>query len=127
MWKFYKKNTNDTATCTLCPKIISCSGKSTSGLLRHMKSLHKTTWEKEVAGNNQDVPEKIRRTQPTLDLRKKEDVSSIVSKLAAIDGLSIRAITRSEFIRQSMSSQGLMLPKTRVRSARFVNKQISRG
>lgn len=54
------------------------------------------------------------KPQPTLELYTtvKKDLCDIVAKLATVDGFSIRSITRSEFIRQLLSLQGMMLPKT---------------
>ncbi|XP_037820480.1 uncharacterized protein LOC119609680 [Lucilia sericata] len=43
---------------------------------------------------------------------KKDDMNQIVSKLAAVDGFSIRSITRSTFIRESMLLKGFHLPRT---------------
>jgi hypothetical protein len=42
---------------------------------------------------------------------RQDELGEIVSKLATVDGFSIRGITRSEFIRKSMSKRGYKLPK----------------
>ena len=46
-----------------------------------------------------------------MDFVKKDSLEVTVSKLAAIDGFSIRGITRSNFISDSMNVCGFQLPK----------------
>lgn len=113
VWEYFIKKSVDAATCKLCSKIISCKGKSTSGLLRHLKGIHKK--ESDSVHQQEEPPEKVRKTQPTLyhySSNKMEDMGEVVSKLATIDGLSIRTITRSSFIRESMLLRKMHLPKT---------------
>ena len=43
---------------------------------------------------------------------KQQAFEDIVSKLATVDGFSINAITKSEFIRKSLSEKGMVLQKT---------------
>lgn len=114
VWTFFKNKSTENAVCSLCSKIISCKGRSTSGLLRHLKSLHKTAWEKEVREreHQEELPLKIRKTQPTLySFQDKKDLCTTVAKLPSVDGFSIRSITRSEYIRKSMDRDGWNLPK----------------
>ena len=42
---------------------------------------------------------------------RKDTREELVAKLAAVDEFSINAITESEFIRQSFSEKGFVLPK----------------
>ena len=42
---------------------------------------------------------------------RKDTREELVTKLAAVDGFSINAITKSESIRQSFSEKGFVLPK----------------
>ena len=42
---------------------------------------------------------------------RKDTREELATKLAAVDWLSINAITKSEFIRQSFSEKGFVLPK----------------
>lgn len=112
-WEYFIKKSTDTAACKLCAKTISCKGKSTSGLIRHLKGIHNKQLEKVLP--REEPPEKVRKSQSTLHQyasNKKDDMGLIVSKLAAIDGFSIRSITRSSFIRESMLQRGFSLPKT---------------
>ena len=41
----------------------------------------------------------------------KQDIEKTVSKLSTVDGFSINAITKSEFIRKLLSEKGMVLPK----------------
>lgn len=65
VWEYFIKKTADTAACKLCPKIIACKGKSTSGLIRHLKFIHKKPLEKEQ--KDEEPPQKIIKTQTTLE------------------------------------------------------------
>ena len=42
---------------------------------------------------------------------RKDTLEELVTKLPAVDGFSINAITKSEFIRQSFSEKGFVLPE----------------
>ena len=42
---------------------------------------------------------------------KQQAIEEIVSKLATVDGFSINAVTKSEFIRKLLSEKGMVLPK----------------
>ncbi|XP_073817273.1 zinc finger BED domain-containing protein 4-like [Musca autumnalis] len=112
VWTHFKRGTVDTAVCNICSKTISCKGKSTSGLIRHLKGIHSTIINNKE--NSESPPKKTRVIQSTLDkyTSKKDSLCVVVGKLAAVDGMSIRTITRSSFIRESMSIQGFHLPKT---------------
>lgn len=59
VWEYFIKKSVDAATCKLCSKIISCKGKSTSGLLRHLKGIHKK--ESDSVHQQEEPPEKVRK------------------------------------------------------------------
>lgn len=97
---------------------------NTSGLVRHLQSVHKITLKTEspaastssAAGNEYEQPPISKKSKPmtqqTLNFaQRQKTLGEIVSGLAAKDGLTIRQITRSEFIRESIQSRGFKLPK----------------
>lgn len=51
---------------------------------------------------------------------KRQSLSEIVARLAAKDGFSINAITRSDFIRQSITARGFSLPTSRTSVMKLV-------
>lgn len=92
--------------CKTCHKIIKCSGNSTTTLKNHLKTHG-------IDLDNLDEPE---TSEPTAKKQKlisnfliKKSLKEIVSDMAT-DGISIRAITRNQFIRQSIQREGLKLP-----------------
>lgn len=135
VWKYFKKKGVEKAQCNRCPKILSCKGSSTSGLLRHLSTVHSINLKKqpeEVLSDNASTsassptpgtskssqgpqPSKKRKApmQTSIDkhLKKPNTMAETISKLAATDGLSIRAITNSEVIRSFASQAGLNIPK----------------
>ena len=54
---------------------------------------------------------------------KQQAVEEIMSKLATVDGFSINAITKSEFIRKSLSEKGIVLPKNSSYAMNMIKKQ----
>lgn len=113
-WKYFTRDKNtESATCNKCQATIMCKGFSTSGLLRHLKNSHK---EVEIELNkkrpNEDADFEVRNVQRKItSFIKKESIEEIVSKLAAVDGFSINAIAKSEYIRKTLSDKGMILPK----------------
>ena len=119
-WMYFTKSLNEeVAVCNKCKTFIKCRGWSTSWLIRHLKSKHDI--EKSVvvpakctavddglstsSSKNTTVQQKL-----TVFIRK-DTREELVTKLAAVDGFSINAIIKSEFIRQSFSEKGFVLPK----------------
>lgn len=123
VWKYFSKIKDEgLAQCLRCPKKISMKSSNTSGLVRHLEHIHKMT-RREIDGDDEiDVEEQSSEPQPkkskssvqqTLSFatKNKQSLAEIVATLAAKDGLTIRQITRSEFIRDSLNSKGFKLPK----------------
>ena len=54
---------------------------------------------------------------------KKETREEIIGKLAAVDGISINAIAKTEFIRKSMLENGYKLPQSPFLVMDLVHKQ----
>lgn len=119
IWQYFEKYPadRDKARCRKCQQILSCKGSSTSGLLRHMKNKHEinvippaNTDNSATKGSASILPTK----QPSmLKFVKRQSLAEIVARLAAKDGFAINAITKSDFIRQSISNRGYSLPTSR--------------
>ncbi|XP_065682373.1 zinc finger BED domain-containing protein 3-like [Hydra vulgaris] len=108
-WQYFcKEKSGESAICKKCNVKIMCKGFSTSGLLRHLKNTHKDLdlnmkrLLEDTGSENKIVQKKI-----TLFV-KQQTIEEIVSKLATVDGFSINAITKSEFIRKSLSEKGML-------------------
>lgn len=122
-WMYFSKNVKEeVAVCNKCKIPIKCRGWSTSGLIRHLKNKH---------GIDKSVVVPVTAKRPAVDdgvssssgkkntvqqklsfFIRKDTREELVTKLAAVDGFSINAITKSVFIRQSFTDKGLVLPKS---------------
>ncbi|GAB0098466.1 hypothetical protein DMENIID0001_142040 [Sergentomyia squamirostris] len=40
VWGYFKKSSDDTALCNYCSRHLKCTGSSTTGLRRHLRSIH---------------------------------------------------------------------------------------
>lgn len=121
-WNCYDKN--DKEESVKCNAKIMCRGWSTSGLLRHLKSKHVIEKsveytakrladdggdcdESSVLSDNKRKPSQTKIT----NFLKHNTREQIVSKLAAVDGFSENAITKSSFIREALCDKGYSLPR----------------
>lgn len=128
VWKYFKKNkVAASAQCQKCPKTIACKGSNTSGLVRHLAHVHKInikdeTREESEASTSSDVsaPKKSRsgyesecmqQQKLNFKITPKQSLGEILAKLAAKDGFTINGITKSDFIRDSLSAKGYKLPR----------------
>lgn len=143
VWKYFKKNKDaSNAQCLKCPKTIACKGSNTSGLVRHLAHVHKIdvrstevqmdTEEASTSSSSSGVtaPKKLRsdfetmHVQQTLkfDVQPRKSLGEILAKLSAQDGFTIRGITKSEFIRESLAAKGYKLPKTQTEVMNLILK-----
>lgn len=130
VWKYFKKKGPEKAQCNRCPKELSCKGSSTSGLARHLTTVHginikyRSDEESSQASTSASLPatgtstspppeKKAPMKQTSLDqhIKMPNTIGEVVSKLAASDGISIRAITNSDVIRGYVTKDGLKMPK----------------
>ena len=119
-WHYFTKVVKEEcATCNKCGAKLKCKGWSTSGLNRHLQARHAIN-ESVHKGNKRSADasticesSKRQKVQPTLTnlFKPKETLQEIVSKLAAVDGMSINTITNSRFIRSALADKGFTLPK----------------
>ena len=92
------------AICGRCGKVIKSNDGSTSAIATHLKKVHKIDGKSKTA---ETPPSKKSKT--LLDFVKRQTLNEIVSDLAT-DGISIRAITRNNYILQSVKRDGFILP-----------------
>ncbi|XP_063841155.1 uncharacterized protein LOC135089507 [Scylla paramamosain] len=133
-WKYFEKlKCEESSRCKKCHAVIKCRGWSTSGMIRHLKSKHsieKTENLKRPSdrSHDKDTSEVKRNSvqQKMTDFLKKEETKEeIVGKLAAVDGFSINAIAKSEFIKTSMLTRGYKLPQSPTLVMDLVHKQYN--
>lgn len=115
-WEYFKKSgsNKDVAICKICLKSLSCKGSATIGLRRHLEGVHEYIREENNDGPSTSKNAKRYRCgdNPVIEsFLKRPTMGELVSKLAAVDGISFNRITKSEFIRTSMSGKGFNLPQ----------------
>lgn len=113
VWEYFTQVEGKKAECIKCKKIISIVDSSTTSLFKHLKThnIHPNLDKRELEDADSEVGCSIKKPRTIMDFVKRSSLEEIISKLAAVDGISIRAITRSEFIRESISNRGYKLPK----------------
>ena len=103
----FSKGATDKAKYKKCGAVIKCTGGSTSGKLRHLKSIHSIdkyrSIQLDVSGNTQSVSSsklfKSACFQSTLHcFVKKKTREEIIAKLVTVDGFPPRTGCTSEFI-----------------------------
>ena len=107
---FTRNYNDDKAKCIHCLQNMTCKGGSTSGLFRGLKSKYNLN---SLESEDQPCSKKV-KVQQKLILPfagvKKESLQGIVFQLAAVDSFFIHSISKSKFIRDSLSAKGLRLP-----------------
>lgn len=117
VWKHFEKVDRDHAKCKICGKPIGCKGSSTSSLSKHLKQKHAIEITKQSRPEEPSPPisaaKKLKTSpeQPSLfKYVKRESLCEIIAKMVSLDGFSVKAVTNSSFIRQSLNSRGFHLP-----------------
>ncbi|GFV97261.1 BED-type domain-containing protein [Trichonephila clavipes] len=144
VWKYFIKNKNEeSAKCMKCSNILKCRGWSTSGLLRHLQIQHNISKATQsVSSGSQNTEITKRKIDSDNDIRitslnkrnpyyhiflkkKKETLEEIVSKLVSVDGFTVNAITKSNFIRKSLHDKGYSFPPNPSDVMKLVYKQYN--
>lgn len=112
VWEFFKRN-GDEAFCTKCPHKVTCKGSTTTPMLNHLKLKHKLDL---TSTRSKDCSSSSKKMYPNnnpniLNFMKRQQLNEIVARLVSEDGFTVNAITKSSFIRQSISDKGYNLPK----------------
>lgn len=95
-WRYYTALEGEQAKCTYCDKIIKTSKGNTTGLLRHLKSIHNIAIAKK---------RKMRET-PSDHQIQTESLEKVISRMAALDGIPFSKFVTSEDIRRGLVAQG---------------------
>ena len=115
------------AQCMKCLVYISNSDGSTGAMLNHLKLVHKINCKRDndesVLGEQEQNSKKI-KGKTMMDFVKRQSLSEIVSRLAAENGLTIRAITNFKFIRQSIVDRGYSLPQSENGVMRLIHTEF---
>ena len=100
------------AKCNKCGTSISNIDGSTSAMAKHLNVMHAINYKQDENEKFQEEPTP-KKSKTIFDfIIPKKGLQDIVAQLAAVDGISIRAITRSQFIRESiLKAFGKHLPK----------------
>ena len=117
VWEYFSQlpnsvTKNGKARCNMCKSEIAVVDYSTSSLLKHLKThnIHLNVKKREREADP-EAEKPLKNYKTMMDYIQRPSLQEIVSKMATVDGISIRAITRSEFIRESVITRGFKLPK----------------
>lgn len=81
--------------CNLCKKQLKYIRGSTSSMFYHLHKMHNINPHSE----SDEAPRSSKSLSITSFFGTQNTIETIVSKLACVDGFSIKAITNSSFIR----------------------------
>jgi hypothetical protein len=112
VWNYFTKIGNS-AKCKECEKEIICAGGSTSGLRCHLRSIHQIELDTEnTTSDGNSKNKRVKLTQSVINFGPQQSLGDVISKLAAVDGLTIKQITTSSYIRSSLVKDFGTLPKS---------------
>ncbi|XP_075161719.1 uncharacterized protein LOC142234469 [Haematobia irritans] len=123
VWEYFEKQQNDSsnAKCSICKKILSCRGSSTSSLIQHLRNIHKKEMEPKTK-RQVDSPEVVMDEEPDTSKRKKygpldqytvkksNTLSDILARCVAEDGMSVRALKKSKTVNEYIAIKGFKMP-----------------
>lgn len=121
VWYYFLrgKQNRGTAKCTKCFKVIKCEGSSTTGMKKHLKSMHDINLDKRTAtldvSNEQPSTSSSNVKKSTIIqyFSRTSPLDAVIARMAAKDNISFNAICNSEDIRQGLLARGFNdIPKT---------------
>lgn len=128
-WKYFNKSVlKDKAICKTCNKELSIRGSSTTGLIRHLEGVHnilpkrRSDLNENTIGESSAEPTPKKLNNSILNFVKRESLEELVARMAAHDGISINAINKSSFIRQSLRQRGFNVPDSPTTTMKLVHK-----
>ena len=122
IWEHFHQVSNGKAECKTCKTKISNSSGSTGAMINHMKIIHGIMVIKSRLEDVENVDPALKKQKTIKDFMTHSSQQEIVPKLAAIDGISIRVITISNFIRESIAKCTKPLPKNESDVMGFIHK-----
>lgn len=118
VWDYAIKRKNPitkelTGECKKCHEVIKCSERSITTLKNHLKVIHQIEIDSLEAAatkiGSKNYAKKPKVGIPIQNYFQRRTLEGIVADLAT-DGISIRAITRNKYIRESIQKDGFHLP-----------------
>jgi hypothetical protein len=106
--------------CKRCGDVIKCKDGQTTTLRKHIES-----HDIDIDEDDGESSRKVQIVNPSIrDYLKRKSLNEIVASLA-IDGVSIRAITNSKYIRESISRDGFKLPRNESDVMRLIHDDFA--
>lgn len=118
VWEYFKKINSTSAKCQvdMCCEIIGIRNSNTTGMINHLKLIHRINVLKSKSNINDDVNEEsvsvVKRDTGILKFLRRESLGEILAKCAASDGFSFNAIAKSEAIQDYVKSRNFNMPKS---------------
>ncbi|KAI8430421.1 hypothetical protein MSG28_000698 [Choristoneura fumiferana] len=137
VWSRFKRNKEKTqAQCKVCSKVLKCVGGSTTGLLKHLKAIHKKFFDKEdnsaTSATTEDVSGEVSRPSeityaPADEMATKKKKAKLtdfysstskpslgvtVSRMVSLDGIPFSTFTQSEDLKRLFQKEDHILPKS---------------
>jgi hypothetical protein len=115
VWNFFRfSHELQQGQCQLCNSKINAKGSSTTGLITHLKAVHKIEIKKcvmkAVAMSAATHPKVGRINDFYSNDEDKKSLKEVLSRLTALDGLSFHVIATSEMQRLAFRALGYILP-----------------
>jgi hypothetical protein len=111
VWNYFTKQSDEISVCGKCAKTLCCKGSSTTSMINHLKLKHNINILK--TNHKESTVPVVKSTNSATSILKyikRQKLNEIVARLFAEDGFTVNGITRSSFIRQSLSQRGFSLP-----------------
>ena len=94
IWEHFNQISNGKAECKIRKTKISNSNGSIGAIINHIKTIHGIMLSK---SSHEDGEPVVKKHKTMFDFMTRRSQQEIVTKLAVVGGISIRAITRSNF------------------------------
>ncbi len=119
IWKYYNKlnDQDERVTCKKCGKSINCKGKTTSGMIKHLKSLHGIDKNNFHQFNNEHYENNTILPFVKQNFSLSDD---LILRLSVLDRIPFNTLVKSKSIRFLFDKVSLVLPK----SPNTINKII---
>jgi hypothetical protein len=113
VWNYFKEMPSSSkvaqAKCSICFKCLSNKDGSTTAMSKHLITQHDIDLKRQSETSDEVF---VKKQRTMLEFGVRANFEETVAKLASVDGITIRAITKSEFIRESIYNKfGKSLPK----------------
>ncbi|KAH9634606.1 hypothetical protein HF086_009258 [Spodoptera exigua] len=139
VWYHFLRNKNKSeAKCKLCQKILKSGGGSTSSLQKHLKNVHKLSLESPTTSAqggasttkelpDPEMPKKKSKLTHFFESDANPSMEVMVSRMASMDGISLRTFIASQDLRYLFEKSGNKLPKTADTIRNKIIKESEKG